>query len=108
MEAQAMKSGIERLEQCADEAKQALQAGSVSDDLRQCVETLHQRASQAKHGPAGQEQLRQSVLQIEQAADRAMDACRKAGQVDPRLQQAIQRAHTQASELKKQMQATTA
>ena len=38
-------------------------------------------------------------------ADRAMQACRNAGNsVDPQLQQAVQRAHGEISSLKKQMQ----
>ena len=43
-------------------------------------------------------------MQLEQAGDRALQACRKAGNVDQRVQQAVQRAHDEASSLKKQMQ----
>ena len=43
-------------------------------------------------------------MQLEQAGDRAMKACRSAGNVDPGVQQAVQRAHEEASNLKKQIQ----
>ena len=42
-------------------------------------------------------------MQLEETADRAMQACRSAGNVDPQLQQAVQRAHAEASSLKKEM-----
>ena len=93
------------------EAKRA--ASSAPGDLKQSVEQLHQQARQAQQacsaGSSSQQQgdasqLRQPVLQLEQAADRAMQACRTAGNVDPQLKDAIQRAHQQASQLKKQVQ----
>ena len=43
-------------------------------------------------------------MQLEQAGDRAMKALRNSGNVDPRVQQAVQRAHDEASDLKKQLQ----
>jgi hypothetical protein len=48
--------------------------------------------------------VREAVMQLEQAGDRAMQACRQAGSVDAKLQQAVQRAHAEASNLKKQVQ----
>jgi hypothetical protein len=45
-------------------------------------------------------------MQLEQAADRAMQACRQAGgSVDPQTQQAVQSAHDELSRMKKQLQA---
>jgi hypothetical protein len=43
-------------------------------------------------------------MQLEQTGDRAVQACRSSGgQIDPQAQQAIQRAHDEISNLKKQM-----
>ena len=101
MQADQLKQRIHRVEECVDDAKNAIQQGQVPDELRQCVETLHRQARQAE-AQAGQgqqmgqqqDQLRQAVLQMEQTADRAMEACRKAGNsVDPQTQQA-HTAHT--------------
>jgi predicted HAD superfamily Cof-like phosphohydrolase len=111
MQANEIKQSLDSIEECADEAKRA--ATSASSDLKQSVEQLHQQARQAQQAcsTAGgaqqqgdQSQLREPVMQLEQAADRAMQAVRKAGSVDPQLKDAVQRAHQQASQLKKQVQ----
>ncbi|MBC5784221.1 hypothetical protein H8N03_14815 [Ramlibacter sp. USB13] len=109
MQDQQLKQRIATLEQAADDAKRACQnAGQVAQDLKECVTNLHSQASAAKHATEGQQSatqdsLRQDLLQLEETADRAMQACRSAGNVDPRLQQAIQRAHAEASSLKKEL-----
>ena len=110
MQVTNLKQSLDSIEQCADEAKRAV--ASASPELRQSVEQLHQQARQAQQAcsSAGSQQqgdasqLRQPVMQLEQAADRAMQACRTAGNVEPQLKDAIQRAHQQASQLKKQVQ----
>jgi flagellar hook-basal body complex protein FliE len=110
MQMSELKQRVDRVEQCADEAERAMQAGSVPGDLRQSVDAMHQQARQAQQACSSQQQqgdesrLRDVVMQLEQAGDRAMQACRNAGNVDPRLQQAVQRAHEEASSLKKQLQ----
>jgi hypothetical protein len=103
MEAQEIKSALDRIEGCADTAKDCLQQGQVPDELRQSVMELHQ---QARNGRALNDagQLRDAAMRVEESADRAMKACRSAGQVDQRLQQAIQDAHKQASQLKHQVE----
>ena len=107
MDTQDIKQCIDRVEQCADDAKRAMQSGSAPQDLKQCIQDLHQQASRAKHDGSGDEAtLRQTVMQLEQTADRAMQACRQAGgSVDPQTQQAVQRAHDELSRAKKQLQA---
>jgi uncharacterized coiled-coil DUF342 family protein len=106
------KQRIDRVEQCADEAEQSIQqSASVPGELRQRIDEMHQRARQAQQAAKSQQQqqgdassLKDVVKQIEQAGDRAMQACRNAGSVDQRVQQAVQRAHEEASQLKKQIQ----
>jgi chemotaxis regulatin CheY-phosphate phosphatase CheZ len=111
MQPSEVKQRIDMVEQCADEAERAIQAGTVSGELRQSVDAMHQQARQAQQACNSQQQqqqgddrLRDVVNQLEQASDRAMQACRNAGSVDPQLQQAVQRAHDEASSLKKQLQ----
>lgn len=108
-----LKQGINRIEECVDEAQRAVQQSqSIPPEVRQSVESLHQQARQAKQSVNAQqqqgqdqEQLKQQVMQLEQSGDRAMQACRTAGNsVDPQAQQAIQRAHDEISSLKKQIQ----
>ena len=109
MQDDQLKQRIARVEESADEAKRALQAaGQVPQDLKDAVMKLHEQASAAKHATQGQQSasqdsLRNDVMQLEQSADRAMQACRSAGNVDPQLQQAVERAHSEASSLKKDM-----
>ena len=108
MQSQDIHQNIGRIEETVDQAKNAMmQSGSVPQDLRQSIETLHQQARSVKHaGPTDEDTMRNAVLQLEEASDRAMEACRRAGNgVDPRLQQALQRAHEELSRLKKQVEA---
>ncbi|HEY8360831.1 MAG TPA: hypothetical protein VIL30_25515 [Ramlibacter sp.] len=109
MDTQQLKQAIERIEQATDEAKAALKSGNVPDALRQQVEQFHQQASQAKKSGASDEaSLRQTVLQLEQSADRAKAACQQAGGgVSPELQQAVMRAHDEASRVKKQIESSS-
>lgn len=104
MDTQTLKNAIDAIESAADKAMAALKKGQVDADLQQRVEDLHQQA-RTKRSLDDQDQLQQAVLDIERSADRAMQACRSAAQVDPALQQAIQDAHQQASQLKHQLQA---
>ncbi|MEJ5991144.1 hypothetical protein WG902_14170 [Ramlibacter sp. PS3R-8] len=125
MQADQLKQSIQRIEECADEAKRQVQQGSVPDELRQSILSLHDQAKQAQQQVQnnqqqqgqgqgqGQQQgqgqnqdsLRQAVLQMEQAGDRALQACRKAGSsVDQQTQQSVQRLHDELSSLKKQIQ----
>ncbi|MBA2965532.1 MULTISPECIES: hypothetical protein [Ramlibacter] len=111
MQADQLKERINRIEQCADDAKRAVQAGSVPPELRQQVDQLHQQARQAKQDCDSQQQMgqsqdkmRQQVMQLEQTADRAKQACSTASNLDPQAKQAVQRAHDEISSLKKQIQ----
>lgn len=109
MQSEELKQRIARVEECADQAKQACQNGTVTADLRQCIDDLHQQARSSKHATQGQESasedsLRKDVVQLEETADRAMQACRNAGNsVDPQTQQAVQKAHAEISALKKEL-----
>ncbi|MBK6006887.1 hypothetical protein JJB11_12370 [Ramlibacter ginsenosidimutans] len=108
MQIEQLKQRIDRIEESADQAKQACQKGSPPSDLRESVARLHAQASAAKHAMEGQasaseQNVRSVVMQLEDAADRAMQACRNAGNVDPQLQQAVQRTHAEASSLKKEL-----
>jgi hypothetical protein len=108
MNAQELIQAIQKIEECADEAKRVVQGGSVPQDLRKAVESLHQQASQAKHRSASQQDegaLREALMQIEQSSDRAMEACRNAGNVEPQVQEAVKRTHAEASRAKKQVEA---
>lgn len=112
MQADQLKQSIHRIEECADEAKKAVQQqASIPSELRECVMNLHDQAKQVQQQvdsgspQMGQDTIRQSVMQMEQTGDRAMQACRQAGgSIDPQTQQSVQRLHDEVSSLKKQIQ----
>ena len=49
--------------------------------------------------------LRDTVLQLEQLADEAMDACRRDGNIDASVRDAVQKAHREMSQAKKDLMA---
>lgn len=112
MQADQLKQSIHRIEECADDAKRAVQQqASLPSELRESIHNLHDQAKQAQQQvDSGQQQgsqdtLRQAVMQMEQTGDRAMQACHKAGNsVDAQTQQSVQRLHDEVSHLKKQIQ----
>lgn len=107
METQAIQQAIDAIEQATDKAVAALKNGQADATLQQVVNDLHQQA-RSKRALNDKEALTEAALQIEKTADRAVDACRQAGQVDPALQQAIADAHRKASDLKHQLQGAAA
>jgi hypothetical protein len=99
---------ITQIEQCADDAMSAVRGGNAPDELKQSVDEMHRKARAAKQmcvTQAGNDesQVVRTVDDLEQAGDRAMQACRRAGNVDPQVQSAVQRAHDEISSLKKQL-----
>lgn len=110
LQADQLKQRIDKIEECTDAAKRAVQTGSAPAELRQIVGNLHEQAHQAQQAATdsqqmGQDGMRNTVVQMEQTGDRAMQVCRSSGNsVDQKTQQAVQRAHDEISSLKKQMQ----
>lgn len=112
MQSEQLKQNIHRIEECADEAKRCVQQqASIPSELRDCVNNLHDQAKQVQQQvdsgqqQAGQDTIRQAVMQMEQTGDRAMQACRQAGSnIDQQTQQSVQRLHDEVSSLKKQIQ----
>lgn len=108
MNPQQIQDRINRIEQCVDDAAAALRsAGSAPEPLRQAVSELHDQSLQARHmaqQSSDPSQMTDCIDKLEECGDRAMQACRSAGnKVDQQVQQAVQRAHGEASDLKHQM-----
>ena len=102
MQPEQMKQCIDKVEQLADQARNAVKAAGVPEDLKRSVDDLHAKASDAKHNPTmGDSEFRDRIMQLEQGADQAMQACRNAGQgVDAQTRDAIQRLHGELSRQK--------
>jgi hypothetical protein len=109
MEMSQVKSSIERIEQCTDQAVAAMRQSSsqAPEDLRQCVDDMHAQARAVRdmvRQSRDQQQLTGTIDRLEQTGDRAKQACQRAGNaVSPQLQSAVIEAHDQISSLKKQM-----
>jgi hypothetical protein len=107
MQMNQVQQRMNQIEQMADSAMSATRSAQASDDLRQCVDELHRKAREARDMIGGQaadeSQVMRTVDDLEQVGDRAMQACRQAGSVDPQVQTAVKRTHDEISSLKKQL-----
>lgn len=102
-----LQQRFSRVEQCIEDARMACQsAGSIPQELQECIGELDRRSHEA-HDLMQQSQDEDRIVQcvdsLEQLGDRAMQACRKAGMVDPGLRDAVKAAHDELSQLKHQL-----
>lgn len=112
MEQDQLRRRVNEVAQYAEDAKRASYGNAVPAEVRECVDKMYWQARQAREAcspqlqqqVAGVEQLRGMVDELEQLGGRAVQACQASGNVDPPLQQAVKRAHEEASRLKQQMQ----
>lgn len=94
------------VQRAVDHASQACRTQqSLPQDLRECLQQLDQRTSQAQQVIQSQDedQIRQCVDELEQISDRAERAMQSANSVDSELRNAIDEAHRELSSLKHQL-----
>lgn len=107
MRANEIQQRFSQIENAIHQAAQRCQsAQSVPMDLKDCIQQLDQKTSQAKSMMQSQDedQIRQCVDDLEQLGDRAKDACEHTtGNVDGELRDAIMQAHRELSDLKHQL-----
>lgn len=106
MQISDLQQRFSRIEQCIDDAAQACQqSASAPQQLRDSIQQLDQRSDQARQYIQGQDEnrIRECIYELEELSDRAMEACRQAGNIEPQLQQAVQQTHSELSSLKHQM-----
>lgn len=111
MQQDQLRQRINQVEQCAEDAKRSSYGNTVPAEVRECVDKMYWQARQARAAcspqlqqqVAGVDQLRGMVDELEQLGDRAVQACRASGNVDPALEKAVQRAHDETSRLRQQM-----
>lgn len=114
MEQDQLRRRVNEVAQYAEDAKRASYGNAVPAEVRECVDKMYWQARQAREActavpqqqqqSAGPDTVRSLVEELEQLGDRAVAACQASGNVDPPLQQAVKRAHEEASRLKQQMQ----
>lgn len=102
-----MQQRFSRVEQCIDDAEMACRsAGTVSPELKECIGEMSRRSHEAHDLMAqspDENRIVECVDSLEKLGDRAMQACRRAGAVDPALRDAVQAAHDELSQLKHQL-----
>lgn len=107
MRANELQQRFSQVEQSIHQAAQRCQsATSVPMDLKDSIQQLDQRTTQAKdmmQSSQDENQIRQCIDELEQMGDRARDACEHSGSVDSELRSAIMQAHRELSELKHQL-----
>jgi hypothetical protein len=108
MISQSLNKSVNEVEQYVDEARQCMHSAHPPQQVRECIEQLHEAARRAKREASSVDddaRMQPVIFALEKEADRTLQACRAAGNVDPKLMSAVQRAHDEASHLKKQVQA---
>ena len=106
MQMSQVQERLDRIEQRADEARAAMRGHVVDMALRECVDRMHRQARELRDAvgkAADRAPLLDQVDRLEQAGDRAQQACRGAGGVDPQVQAALQRARDEIADLKRQL-----
>ena len=89
-----------------DQAAQACKTQrSLPQDLRDSLQQLDQRSSEAQQVMQSQDedQIRQCVDELEQISDRAERAVQEAGSIDSEVRNAVDQAHRELSNLKHQL-----
>jgi ABC-type transporter Mla subunit MlaD len=104
MQTQLAKQQLPQIDQHVRNAAQLCQTSdNVPDALRECIGELERETGEAA-AMVTNEQDDQHILDcvdhLEELGDRAMQACRQAGNLDTQVQKAVQTAHGAISELK--------
>jgi len=96
-----------RGQQCVQQATQACQSDqSAPQELKDSVRELGDQSRQAHEfmqRDQDEASLRQCIDDLEESSDRAKQACESAGNVSPKVKEAVQRAHQTISQLKHQL-----
>lgn len=106
MQANELQRRFSQVEQSIHHAAECCQSASnVPMDLKDSIQQLDQRTSQAKSMIQSQDdsQVQRCIDELEQLGDRAKDACEHSGNVDGELRSAVMQAHRELSDLKHQI-----
>jgi chromosome segregation ATPase len=107
MQITEIKERFSRVERCIDLAAQACQnQGDTPQDLKNTLSELDRQSDELKlavNEGEDEDLIRQEVEDLEELGDRAVRACKQAGNLDPQLRDAVQQAHDAISELKHQL-----
>lgn len=104
MQANLVKEQLPHIDQHVRNAAQLAQSSdNVPDELRNCIGELERETGQAA-SMVSQEQNEQRLLDcvdhLEELGDRALEACRRARNVDDQVQNAVQTVHGAIADLK--------
>jgi ABC-type transporter Mla subunit MlaD len=105
MQASQVKEQFPRIQRSIDQAAQLCQTSNqVPDDLRDCIAQLDQEGDEANQvisQETNDNKIIACIDRLEKLGDRAMEACKQAGNsVDQDVQSAVKEAHQALSDLK--------
>lgn len=108
MQAKELQQRFSQVENTIHQAAQRCASSqAVPMDLKDCMQQLDQKTTQARdtiQSQSDENQIRQCVDDLEQLGDRAKDACEQSsGNLDSELKSAIMQAHRELSDLKHQL-----
>jgi chromosome segregation ATPase len=107
MQVSEIRERFSQIEQSIDDAAQACRHTTTApEELRSRVNELDREADQVRQLMASENdenRLRECVDRLEEAGDRAMQACRTARNLDQQLQVSLSQAHYAISTLKQQL-----
>ncbi len=95
-----------QIEQTIEKAAQACRSdSSLPQSVQNCIQQLDQQSGMAKKviDSKNEVRIRQALDDLEKAGDQAEKACQDAKSVNARISAAISQAHTELSDLKRQL-----
>jgi phage shock protein A len=106
MQNSEIQKRFSNVEQAIGKAAQACMSDtSAPQDLKDCIQKLDQQSDKARQVLQSQDEnrIRQCVDDLEQLGDQAVEACQDATNIKPELKSAVQQAHSELSNLKRQL-----
>lgn len=107
MQLNEVRQKVQHLEQTIGRAVQACKSdASVPEPIKRSMSELDQQAHQAEQllqSNPDENRIRQCIDDLESISDRARNACEQTGSVKPEIRDAVKQAHSELSQLKRQL-----
>jgi hypothetical protein len=108
MQTSQVRKQFSDIEQCVDRAARACQLadGATPEPLRSCLNRLESESDQAKQAlqkESNDSEILDWIDRLEELGDQAVEACKQGEYIDPRVKDAVARAHDAISSLKQRL-----
>ena len=105
MQMEQVQERLSQIEDCIRDAARLCKNSNAPQDLKDSLMELdneYDEALETVQNAEDESEIVECVDWLEQLGDEALQACRSASNLDPQLQQAVQKAHQELSSLKHQ------